>query len=128
MMTMPRFIFTRGPAAALLLSLGLASPALAHANLVSATPAAKAMAMPPPTELRLKFSEGIELKFSKVKLTGPDKKVIETGPVRLAPGDNTTLIIPLTTPLPDGKYTVDWEVVSIDSHKTRGTYDFESMK
>jgi len=42
-------------AAALLLSLGLASPAFAHAHLVSATPAVNSMAMPAPTELRLKI-------------------------------------------------------------------------
>lgn len=46
----------RIPAVALLLSLGLASPAFAHAHLVSATPAANGMAMPPPTELRLKWA------------------------------------------------------------------------
>ena len=37
----------RIPAVALLLSLGLANPAFAHAHLVSAIPAAKGMAMPP---------------------------------------------------------------------------------
>jgi methionine-rich copper-binding protein CopC len=43
------------------------------------------MAMPPPTELRLKFSEGIEIKFTKVKVTGASKKAIETGPPKLDP-------------------------------------------
>ena len=77
------------PAAALLLSLGLPATALAHANLVSATPAANGMAMPPPTELRLKFPEGIEIKFTKAKVTGPDKKAVEPGPAKLDPSDNT---------------------------------------
>jgi methionine-rich copper-binding protein CopC len=116
------------PAAALLVSLGPPATALAHAELVSATPAAKSMAMPPPTELRLKFSEGIELKFTKVKVTGPGKKVIETGPAKLDPGDNTVLIVPLSVPLADGKYIVDWQAVSVDSHKTKGSYGFDSMK
>ena len=49
----------------LLLSLGLATSAHGHANPVNATPAANSMAMRPPTELRLKFSEGIEIKFTK---------------------------------------------------------------
>jgi methionine-rich copper-binding protein CopC len=115
-------------AAALLLSFSLAGSALAHAHLVSATPAANGMAMPPPTELRLKFSEGIELKFAKVKVTGPDKKAIETGPAKLDPSDNTVLIVPFTAPLPDGNYIVDWQVVSTDGHKTKGKYGFESMQ
>ena len=114
------------PAAALLLSLALPATVLAHAKLVSATPTG--MAMPPPTELRLKFSEGIEIKFTKVKVTGPDKKAVEPGPAKLDPSDNTVLIVPLSGPLPDGKYTVDWQAVSVDGHKTKGSYGFESMK
>ena len=116
------------PAAALLVSLGPPATALAHAELVSATPAAKSMAMPPPTELRLKFSEGIEIKFTKVKVTGPDKKAVETGPAKLDPSDNTVVIVPLAAALPDGKYTVDWQALSADGHKTKGSYGFESMK
>ena len=89
--------------------------ALAH-NLVSATPAEYSMAMPPPTELRLKFSEGIEIKSTKVKVTvfpTPAsraawglKKAIQTGPPKLDPNDNTVLIVPLRAPLPDGEYRV----------------------
>jgi methionine-rich copper-binding protein CopC len=86
------------------------------------------MAMPPPTELRLKFSEPIELKFTKVKLISSNKKIISTGTPSLDPSDNTTLIVPLSGPLPDDKYTVDWQALSADGHKTKGSYGFESMK
>jgi methionine-rich copper-binding protein CopC len=86
------------------------------------------MAMPAPTELRLKFSEGLEIKFTTVKVTGPGKKAIETGPAKLDPSDNTVLIVPLKAALPDGKYTVDWQAVSIDGHKTKGSYGFDSMQ
>ena len=129
-MSSPKLTFHRIhiPLAALLFSLGFATQAFAHANLVSATPAANSMAMSPPTELRLKFSEGIEIKFSKMKVTGPDKKAIETGQPKLDPDDNTVLIVPLMAPLPDGKYTVDWQAVSVDGHKTNGSYSFESTK
>jgi methionine-rich copper-binding protein CopC len=116
------------PALAFLISLNVADPALAHAKLVSATPAANAMAMPPPTELRLKFSEAIELKFTKVTVTGPGKKKVGTGTPTLDPNDKTSLIVPLSAPLPDGKYTVDWQALSADGHKTKGTYSFESMQ
>jgi methionine-rich copper-binding protein CopC len=111
-----------------LLLLGGTGEASAHAKLVSAAPAENAMAMPPPTELRLKFSEAIEPKFTKVKVTGPDGKVIKTGPVRQDTADKTTVIVPFTGPLPDGKYTVEWQAVSADTHKVKGTYSFESMK
>ena len=118
----------RQSAAALLLSLLLCDPAFAHARLVSATPAANSMAMPAPTELRLKFSEGIEIKFSKVKVLGPDKTPIATGPIKVDPNDKSLLIVPMTAALPDGKYTIEWQVVSVDGHKTSGSYAFESMQ
>ncbi|MDR3440482.1 copper homeostasis periplasmic binding protein CopC [Telmatospirillum sp.] len=112
---------------ALLLSFACANPAFAHAHLVSSAPAANDMAMPAPTELRLQFSEGIELKFAKVTLAGSNKKAVATGVVKLDPHDDKLLIVPLAAPLEDGKYTVDWEVVSTDGHKTKGEYSFESM-
>ncbi|PSJ61533.1 copper homeostasis periplasmic binding protein CopC [Pseudaminobacter soli (ex Li et al. 2025)] len=104
-----------------------AGDAFAHAELVSETPAAKSMAMPAPTELKLKFSEGLELKFTGVKVVGPKQAAIETGPATLDPNDNTMLIVPLKSTLPDGKYTVDWHALSTDGHKTKGSYWFESM-
>jgi methionine-rich copper-binding protein CopC len=115
-------------AAVMLLSVTLAAQASAHAKLASATPAAKEMAMPAPSELRLKFSEAIELKFAKVTLTGPGKAKVATGPAKLAADDETTLIVPLTAPIPDGEYTVDWQVVAKDGHKTKGAYVFTSMQ
>jgi methionine-rich copper-binding protein CopC len=119
---------TRAATLGLLLLLGSTGQALAHAKLVSATPAENQMAMPPPTEVRLKFSEAIEPKFTKVKLTAPNGTAIKTGPAKLDPADKTTVIVPLAAPLPDGKYTVNWQAVSADGHKVKGTYSFESMK
>ena len=86
------------------------------------------MAMRPPTELRLKFSEGIEIKFTKVKVIGPDKGTIEAGALKLDPNDTTVVIVPLMSPLPNGKYTVDWQALSLDGQKTKGNYSFESMR
>lgn len=111
-----------------LAAIGPVSEAAAHAALVSATPAAGSMAMPPPTELKLKFSEGLELKFTGVKVVGPKKDTVPTGPATLDPKDDTLLIVPFKSALPDGKYTVDWHALSKDGHKTKGTYSFESMQ
>jgi methionine-rich copper-binding protein CopC len=121
------FTFRIALVAAILL-VAAADRALAHAKLVSTSPAANEMAMPPPSELRLKFSEVIELKFAKVNVTGPDKKAVKTGALKLDEGDKTTLIIPLATPLDDGNYTVSWQVVSTDGHKVKGSYSFQSMR
>jgi methionine-rich copper-binding protein CopC len=111
-----------------LLFSGLSTAALAHASLVSGAPAANSVAKPPPTELRLKFSEAIEVKFAHAKVIGPDKMEIETGSPKLDPDNKTAFIVPLTTPLADGKYTVEWLAVSVDGHKTRGSYGFDVMR
>ena len=102
--------------------------AFAHAKLVSETPAAHSTAKPAPAELKLKFSEALELKFSGAKVVGPGQDAVETGPAMLDPNDDTTLIVPLKSPLPGGRYTVDWHVLSKDGHKTTGSYWFEATR
>jgi methionine-rich copper-binding protein CopC len=121
-------IKTLALAALILAAPGLAAPAFAHARLVQAVPAADGMAMPPPAELRLTFSEAVELSFTKVRVIGPDKKPVETGKPSLDPKDKATVVVPLAAPLADGAYTVEWQALSADGHKTRGSYRFESMK
>jgi methionine-rich copper-binding protein CopC len=112
----------------LALSVGLPGSAFAQAQLISATPAINSMAIPPPTEIRLKFSEVVEPKFARVRVTGPGKKVIQTGKATLDPSDRTQLIVPLKSPLPDGTYTIDWQAISAYGHQVRGSYGFESMQ
>jgi methionine-rich copper-binding protein CopC len=100
------------------------SPALAHAMLVTAVPADQASASPAPKELRLTFSEGIELAFSTVDVTGPDDAVVEEGTLSLDPANGKALVVPLAAPLASGAYEVSWSVVASDGHKSSGTYTF----
>jgi methionine-rich copper-binding protein CopC len=37
-------------------------------------------------------------------------------------------MVPLLAPLLDGKNTVDWQAVSVNGHRTKGSYGFDSMK
>ena len=99
------------------------APVLAHADLQTATPLADSTG-PSPTELRLDFSEGLELAFTKVTLAGPDGAVLETGPLALDPADATVLVVPLPAPLPAGSVKVDWKAVADDGHKSEGSYSF----
>lgn len=107
-----------------------AGPAFAHAKLLSEVPAAVDAATPAPapaplTELRLVFSEQLNLAFSKLKLTDAAGKEVALGALALDPKDDKTLLAPLTGALPAGDYTVDWTAVSADGHKTTGTYTFK---
>lgn len=99
-------------------------PALAHAHLLGETPADKAVLATAPTVLTLKFSEGVALKFSGVKVTGPGHALVSLGTESLDPTDDALLTVPLMGTLVPGPYTVAWHALSTDGHKTTGTYDF----
>lgn len=109
-----------------LASLGLAaaSPAFAHAHLKSAIPASGSTVATAPTELDLVFSEGLNLKFTGVKVSGPAKAAVATGEAALGAGTDTTLVVPVSVTLAPGSYTVAWHALSTDGHKTNGTYTF----
>lgn len=103
----------------------LAAPAVfAHAHLKHQYPAANANVDAAPQALTLNFSEGIEPKFSGVKITGAKQQDVKTGPVKRNEKDKTQLIVPIEQALTPGEYTVDWHVVSVDGHKTTGNYHF----
>ena len=102
----------------------ISAPAFAHAHLKSATPAIGSIVATAPTELDLKFSEGLNLRFTGVKVTGPAKAAVATGEAALGAGDDTTLVVPVPDPLAPGSYTVAWHALSTDGHKTSGTYTF----
>jgi len=109
--------------AAVLAFVALDGQAFAHAHLKSATPAVDGTVATAPTELDLNFSEDLNLKFSGVKVTGPDKSAVATGNAMLM-NNNTTLMVPLTGTLKAGAYKVDWHALSADGHKTHGSYKF----
>lgn len=111
----------------MLAGLGLvavSAPAFAHAHLKSATPAVNGTVATAPTELDLKFSEGLNLKFTGVKVTGPAKAAVATGDAALGAGDDTTFVVPVSDTLAPGSYAVAWHALSTDGHKTSGTYKF----
>ncbi len=109
--------------AAAALSIAFAGQAMAHAHLKSAVPAADSTVKAAPSELDLTFSEGLNLKFSGIKITGPGKMAVKTGEASLMDKD-ATLMVPVTDKLAPGKYTVEWHALSTDGHKTNGIYSF----
>ena len=108
---------------AAVLAVGLAGQAFAHAHLKSSVPADKSTVAAAPTELDLTFTEGLNLKFSGVTVTSPDKAAVKTGDAMLMQGD-TVLMVPISETLAAGTYTVEWHVLSTDGHKTTGNYTF----
>lgn len=96
----------------------------AHAHLQQQIPAADSTVSVSPQALTLTFSEGVELSFSGVTLSGPQNKPVATGKLARSDGNKAQLTLPLNEPLAAGEYTVEWHVVSVDGHKTKGQYHF----
>jgi copper resistance protein C len=110
----------------LLVWLGAANAALAHAHLLSSEPANVTKA--PPSTLRLTFSEGVEPKFSGVTVTGPANITLPSGTPSLAKDDDKVLIVPIAQAPGAGTYTVNWHALSKDGHVTQGSYVFKVLR
>ncbi|HEX4272437.1 MAG TPA: copper homeostasis periplasmic binding protein CopC [Rhizomicrobium sp.] len=102
----------------LLLSLCLATPAFAHARLVSSDPAANAK-VKSPGQIKLHFSESLEPAFSTASLIDAKGKTV---PVSKSVGSDTITLLPLT--LKPGTYKVTWRSVGQDTHALTGGFGF----
>ncbi|WP_397448077.1 copper homeostasis periplasmic binding protein CopC [Pseudomonas sp. NA-150] len=109
---------------ALLASLATVTSVFAHAHLQSETPASGST-VTAPKELRLNFSEGVEVKFTKVDVTTESGALVSVKSMATATGDKKILIIIPATPLAAGQYKVVWHAVSVDTHKSNGSYSFK---
>lgn len=98
--------------------------AAAHAHLKSQYPAANAKVEASPQALTLTFSEDIEPAFSGVEVTDAGQQAVPLSEAERAPKQHNQLIVPLAKPLASGRYQVSWHVLSVDGHKTKGTYTF----
>ena len=86
---------------------------------------------PPPTarsrtapgEVIITFTEALEPKFSKIEVQDSKGQRVDQGAAQAVPGEPTRLAIALK-PLSAGTYRVTWRVVSVDTHRSEGSYQF----
>jgi copper resistance protein C len=102
--------------------LGPASPAWAHSQLVSMSPADGSTVSVAPTQVVLTFNENIQDIGDAVVVTGPDGKRVDDGPPVILDADATERVHPLTF---RGHYTVSYRVVSADGHPVTRTLGFD---
>ena len=100
------------------------SPALAHSQLKKSVPAADATVAAGLTEIRLQFNEVVEPRISKVTVDLKGKPVASE-PAASDPNDKTTLVVRFAQPLQAGSYKVNWQAVSADTHKVKGSFSFQ---
>lgn len=104
---------------------GLAAPtAFAHAFLEKAIPGVGTTVRLSPSELQLDFTESIVPAFSGVKITAFGGKRISSAKPVVDQAKRNILHVHLRDPLRPGTYIVTWHVVSVDTHRTSGTYKF----
>lgn len=102
----------------------LFSPAVqAHTRLESSSPQANAVVAAAPKEIRLQFSEPLELPFSKVKLVGPKGAAIAPSKIAIDKANQKVLVASMPA-LGSGQYRVQWSTVTRDGHKVKGEFNF----
>ena len=110
---------------AVLASIGIASPAFAHAKLLSSNPANNAVVSTAPRALTLRFNERVVPTFTKVVLTMPEHRGM-TVPVKVSfdKVGKTVTVVP-NTKLGKGSYNIEWSAASSDGHKLSGHVHFK---
>ncbi len=117
---MKRLLVSAGVAAAWLVL--AASPADAHASLVSTDPPANAALDSPPPAIVLRFTEPVEDNGATLTLLDADANEIPVvGPERL--DDGAALRYTLEGPT-DTAYVASWRAVSTDGHPIAGSFTF----
>ncbi len=97
--------------------------AWAHAFLDHAEPKVGSTATFAPTEIKVWFTQELEPAFSSLEVADAQGKQVDKKDTKL--DEKTKLLLTVSVPpLPPGTYTVAWHVVSVDTHKTQGHFEF----
>lgn len=106
-----------------LLAITGSTPALAHAHLVSASPAVDSTVRTAPREVSISFTEKLEEKLSSITVKDAAGRRFDKGAARFADTSGKKLLVALSELAP-GRYTVDWVAASVDTHGTNGSFAF----
>lgn len=101
-----------------------ALPALAHAALVSTSPADGAVLTKAPAQVTLRFDEGVNAQAGSIKVYSPDGRRVDAGTVPHGTDGGATVTARLRGGLGHGTYIAGWRVVSDDSHPVSGAFAF----
>ena len=110
-------LFTIVPVLLLLLT----SAAEAHAMLERAEPRVGNKVASPPREVTLWFTQKLETAFSTITVTNAAGERVDTGKTRVS-GNQMSVGI---RPGGSGTYRVNWQVLSVDTHRTDGSFSFQ---
>src|SRR5437879_3227329 len=95
--------------------------AVAHAIVIAAQPAMNQTVPPGDVEIRLVFNSKIDARRSSLRLERPDGAV---APIVLGSDDGGGTLRGHVSAMLQGRWTVHWQVLSLDGHITRGDVIF----
>jgi copper resistance protein C len=98
--------------------------AFAHAFLDHAVPGVGMTVSGPVRELRIYFTQGVVTAFSHVHVVSSTGAQIPVSKPVNEGSDQQTIVVRLGRALGPGTYSVSWQVVSVDTHTTQGTFTF----
>ncbi|MFL9873309.1 copper homeostasis periplasmic binding protein CopC [Paraburkholderia megapolitana] len=101
----------------------VASTAFAHALPTARDPAPDAE-VAAPTQVTMRFSEPLEPAFSKIVVSDAAGRQISAGASAVDADDRKAMHVALTPSLAPGRYSVHWNAVATDGHRTQGDYGF----
>ena len=104
-----------------LLLMHFATAADAHAMLERAEPRVGNKVASPPREVTLWFTQKLETAFSTITVTNAAGERVDTGKTRVS-GNQMSIAIRAGGA---GTYRVNWQVLSIDTHRTDGSFTFQ---
>lgn len=99
-----------------------AAPVSAHAALTGSDPQQGTVVDKAPAQVSLTFSEPVAISDDALRVLDPKGKRVDRGDPDNPEG--TTYTVRLHSGLPDGTYTVTYQVVSADSHPVAGAFSF----
>jgi copper resistance protein C len=95
--------------------------AVAHALLDHAEPRVGNKVATPPREVTLWFTQKLEPAFSSVTVTNAAGQRVDSGKARVSGNQMSVSLRPGGT----GTYHVTWRVLSVDTHRTDGSFTFQ---
>jgi methionine-rich copper-binding protein CopC len=106
-----------------ILFLAIQTQAQAHAFLDHAEPKVGTTITNSPSVIKIWFTQDLEPAFSTIEVRDAQGKEVDKKDTHLD-GKGKTLLIVSVPQLPDGAYTITWQVTSVDTHRTQGQFEF----
>jgi methionine-rich copper-binding protein CopC len=98
--------------------------AWAHAFIDHAEPAVGSKVASPPRMVKIWYTERLEAALSKIQVFDSQGTEIDKKDTNVDPTNAQLLFVSLPV-IKTGKYRVTWRVVSVDTHVTSGSFEFE---